>query len=597
MFRGSPRRSKTRRCTGIFAVTVLGALTLAPATAQAAFHEILIREVYAGGAANDSYVVLQAYSSGQNALSSHSVTAYDASGNQVGGFTFGGSVDSGQNQMTVLVADTAYTTTFQGGPPPDGSSATLNLNPTGGAACWTGLDCVAWGSFDGDVSPSPGPAASPGGIPAGMALRRTIIGGSCSNRLDLGDDSGDSSADFTLQSPHPRSNASPIDEGSPCIAPQLPVATIDSGPPGFTQVTSASFTYHAAPPGASFECKLDNAAFADCEADGIAYPGPLADGKHAFRVRAKDANGTGTADLHEWTVDTTPPVAEIKTQPKDPSPGNSAAFTYSSNEAGSTFQCSLDSGGGDSFSACASTGRTYTGLANGEYTFKVRATDKAGNQGGSDSFGWEVDNSLADETPPQTTIVSKPPDPSLSSAASFSYESNEPGSTFECKLDGGDFAGCAAAGVAYIGLTNGSHSFQVRARDASGNADASPAGYSWAISALAAIEPPALAPLAAASAPAAASGPPETTITGKPGPLTRDRTPTFRFRSSVAGSTFECKVDRGASRPCSSPFTTKKLTFGAHAVEVRAAVGGAADPSPAKSRFRIAKPKRRKQRP
>jgi hypothetical protein len=109
----------------------------------------------------------------------------------------------------------------------------------------------------------------------------------------------------------------------------------------------------------------------------------------------------------------------------------------------------------------------------------VRATDPAGNQGNAAAFEWTVDNSLADTTPPQTTILSKPPNPSDSSTASFTYESNEPGSSFECELDGTGFAACPAAGIAYTSLANGSHTFQVRAIDPSANVDPTPAGYSF----------------------------------------------------------------------------------------------------------------------
>jgi large repetitive protein len=594
MFRGSPRRNGAWRRKGVFAVALLVLTAAFAPAAQGSFHLMMVREVHTGGPSGGSYVELQMWTGGQSFVKDHPIVVFGSSGSATHTFELPANVGNGQSQATILVAGPGYAAAFPSGPAPDASDPGLSLPAAGGAVCFTEgdpPDCVAWGNFTGATSlPSPtGSPASPAGVTAGKALHRSIAE-PCTATLDPDDDTDDSAADFSEQTPNPRSNSSPIVEKA-CAT-----AVIDSAPPALTQATGASFTYHSAPAGASFECKLDVAAFADCEADGIEYPGPLGDGKHAFRVRAIDSNGTGTADVHEWTVDTTPPVAEIKSQPKDPSHGGSAAFTYSSNEAGSKFECSLDSGTGDSFGACGLTGKTYTGLANGEYTFKVRATDKAGNEGSSDSFSWTVDNSLADETPPQTTLLSKPPDPSESSAASFTYESNEPGSTFECKLDGGDFAGCAVAGIAYTSLASGPHSFQVRARDASGNVDSTPAGHSWAISVLAATEPPSLAPSVLTPAPAPAPEPPQTFLNAKPGAVTRDRTPTFRFRSSAPGSTFECKLDRGAFRPCSSPFTTKKLKLGAHAVEVRAVAAGSADPSPAKSGFRVAKAKRRKGR-
>jgi hypothetical protein len=86
---------------------------------------------------------------------------------------------------------------------------------------------------------------------------------------------------------------------------------------------------------------------------------------------------------------------------------------------------------------------------------------------------------------------------------------------------------------------------------------------------------------------------PDTTITAKPGAVTRDRTPTFRFRSSLPGARYVCKLDRQAFRACTSPYTTKKLKFGRHMLQVRAVAGGSVDPTPAKSSFKVAKPKKK----
>jgi hypothetical protein len=87
-------------------------------------------------------------------------------------------------------------------------------------------------------------------------------------------------------------------------------------------------------------------------------------------------------------------------------------------------------------------------------------------------------------------------------------------------------------------------------------------------------------------------GPPQTFLKGKPAKRTRDRTPTFRFRSSEDGATFQCKLDRKAYRSCRSPFTTKKLTFGKHTFRVRARDrSGEVDASPASFAFTVLKPR------
>jgi hypothetical protein len=59
-------------------------------------------------------------------------------------------------------------------------------------------------------------------------------------------------------------------------------------------------------------------------------------------------------------------------------------------------------------------------------------------------------------------------------------------------------------------------------------------------------------------------------LRGRPAKKTYDRTPTFRFSSSVPGSRFQCKVDKLAPRGCRSPLTLAQLPFGRHTFKVRA---------------------------
>lgn len=68
----------------------LGFVFLTSTPAFAAFHFIAVKEVFAGSGAhpNAQYVLLQAYSGGQNAVGGHSVTTFDASGAPTGTFTF-----------------------------------------------------------------------------------------------------------------------------------------------------------------------------------------------------------------------------------------------------------------------------------------------------------------------------------------------------------------------------------------------------------------------------------------------------------------------------------------------------------------------------
>jgi CSLREA domain-containing protein len=94
---------------------------------------------------------------------------------------------------------------------------------------------------------------------------------------------------------------------------------------------------------------------------------------------------------------------------------------------------------------------------------------------------------LSDTTPPDTVIAGSPPSLSNSSSATFSFvgSDNVGGSGvagFQCQLDGGGFAPCTSPQT-YTGLANGDHTFAVRAVDGSGNADPTPATYTWTVDA------------------------------------------------------------------------------------------------------------------
>src|SRR5919112_5853661 len=75
-----------------------------------------------------------------------------------------------------------------------------------------------------------------------------------------------------------------------------------------------------------------------------------------------------TRSVPQTTMDSGPSSSNT-TYNGDPS------FSFSSSESNSTFECKLDSG---SWVSCTSP-KSYSGLANGEHTFSVRAIDQAGN--------------------------------------------------------------------------------------------------------------------------------------------------------------------------------------------------------------------------
>jgi hypothetical protein len=85
-----------------------------------------------------------------------------------------------------------------------------------------------------------------------------------------------------------------------------------------------------------------------------------------------------------------------------------------------------------------------------------------------------------DTTAPQTQISSGPSGKTASRKAKFRFTSNEAASTFQCKLDGKKWASCRSPKT-YKKLAEGKHTFRVKARDAAGNVDLSPARRSWRV--------------------------------------------------------------------------------------------------------------------
>jgi hypothetical protein len=106
-------------------------------------------------------------------------------------------------------------------------------------------------------------------------------------------------------------------------------------------------------------------------------------------VRATDAssNQDSSAATRSFTVDTTAPDTAIGSHPKPKTKSRKATFTFSSSEAGSSFQCSFD---GMPYASCSAPFTTPK-LTRGKHRFDVIATDAVGNRDQSAAtFFWKV---------------------------------------------------------------------------------------------------------------------------------------------------------------------------------------------------------------
>jgi hypothetical protein len=89
---------------------------------------------------------------------------------------------------------------------------------------------------------------------------------------------------------------------------------------------------------------------------------------------------------------------------------------------------------------------------------------------------------VTDELPPETALDGTPNSTTGSLVATFEFSGSDNLSpvTFECSVDGGSYVSCASP-FSTSTLSVGSHTFAVRAVDALGNIDLTPASYSWTI--------------------------------------------------------------------------------------------------------------------
>ena len=197
-------------------------------------------------------------------------------------------------------------------------------------------------------------------------------------------------------------------------------------------------------------------------------------------------------------------------------------------------------------------------------TYRIAIDGAAGASGRALLQLWEW-------TGPQTYVVDGPESPTAEAAPRFTFSSDTPGATFECRFDGAAFGPCSGPGATHAeALTEGSHTFAVRST-AHGVRDTSPATQTFLVDRTA----------------------PDTALTTWPPATTSDTTPTFTF-SSEPGAQFECRVDTAAFGPCSGPgaaMTLPALSLGQHTFEVRAKDrAGNVDATPASRTIEVTVP-------
>lgn len=288
-------------------------------------------------------------------------------------------------------------------------------------------------------------------------------------------------------------------------------------------------------PGVSFQCSLDGAPFAPCSSPAL-YSG-LADSSHEFLVKAVNFRGDESElDGHVWSVLATPPQVAIASVP---ALTNQSSIELSFAAPGAVaYECSLD---GAAASDCQSPVR-LSGLPEGVRTYSVIGINASGVRSAQALVTWKIDS-----TPPVAQIVEVVPaeSPTSQRGRSIAFAASE-SARFECSLDSeSSFESCESP-KALADLSEGTHSFSVRAIDAAGN----------------------VGPVSTSSWEIDLTDPVVTFVAAQPAQgLTNARAFSVDFAASEPGS-YLCSVDGAEPAACSSPYSTVTDRDGLHRVSI-----------------------------
>ena len=168
----------------------------------------------------------------------------------------------------------------------------------------------------------------------------------------------------------------------------------------------------------------------------------------------------------------------------------------------------------------------------------------------------------------------------------FALTSSKAGTEFLCSIDDGPYAACGTSFTAPT-LSLGNHSLDVKAKDIYGNIALQHTHAAFTIEAPAPSGPTGPTSPTGPTGPTAPTGPTGPTadttvpkVTGLKAPKkTRAKRVKVTFKSTEAGSSFECKLNKAKAKRCRSPWKTPMLKRGKNKIRV-----WATDPSGNRSR-------------
>jgi len=327
----------------------------------------------------------------------------------------------------------------------------------------------------------------------------------------------------------------PVVEVPPDIVP--PVVSITSTPPDLTNAMDATFSYEANEI-SNFEYRLDGGSWMSAGAatmtSSVTIP-VAGDGTHTFELKATDALGNvSTPATYSWTTDFTAPAFTVSGMPSGTTNDTGATIGLTG-EAGATYAYSIDAGDWISTDAAI----ILTDLTEGTHSLQIKATDALGNVADPLSYTWMIDF-----TSPTFTVSGVPSGTTNQQTANINL-SGEAGTTYSYSLDSETWIDTGST-IALTGLTEGTHSLQIKATDASGNAS-DPLSYTWMIDFTS----------------------PTFTVSGVPSGTTNQKTANINL-SGDAGTTYSYSLDSETWINTGETIALLGLTEGTHNLQIKA---------------------------
>ena len=280
------------------------------------------------------------------------------------------------------------------------------------------------------------------------------------------------------------------------------IAMLVAGPGAASAAVTLGPTDTAAPPDGLTGCGLDACTFVNAAGPGSTFAAPFDGVLVRWRIQTATvvsqwqlrvvrevtpgfwtANGTGPLETAapgaERTFEARLPIAAGElVAVNGPGPSASGPLGYRSVAGGTNRRWNPPLADGSAPRASNAAGAGFIGLYNADLE-----PDADGDGYGDETQDCDPANAAktTDCAPPDAQIVKGPKPKTKKKRATFEFTGSDGRAVagFECSLDGAAFASCSPPLT--VKVKKGKHSFSVRAIDASGNVDASPATYAWKV--------------------------------------------------------------------------------------------------------------------